>query len=468
VTLTGIGLATVSAVLIIVFFIAESAGALHNPYLPVFSFLVLPIIFLFGLVLIPVGMLRRRRRLIDAGMSREERATYPILDFNDRHLRRVGTAVLGLTAVNAVILASVSYFAVEHMDTVEFCGTTCHTVMRPEFTAYEHSPHSRVSCVQCHIGPGASWFVRSKLDGLRQVWKTLWNTYQRPVPSPVHTLRPARETCESCHWPAKHHGDKIRIFARFGRDEANSPSYSALLLKTGGGRLDLGQHGGIHWWHIYSDNRIRYVAKDEGREEIIWVELTTLNGDVRTYTREGEELPGQGELDLRARVMDCIDCHNRPTHLFQEPSKAMDAVLESTPELLQLPYYKRQALWAIGQSYETHDEGVAAVKAAVETYYAEEHPHVLEEQPDLVTRAAEAAASVYDRSFFPEMNTDWETHQNHIGHEEFPGCWRCHDDELLSDEGNHVIEQDCELCHGFLLEDIASKPDFEELLTGSQ
>jgi hypothetical protein len=231
--------------------------------------------------------------------------------------------------------------------------------------------------------------------------------------------------------------------------------------------LDLGQHGGIHWWHIYSDNRIRYVAEDERREAISWVELTTPDGHVRTYTREDEELPDQAELERQARVMDCIDCHNRPTHLFQEPSRAMDTVLESDPELLKLPYYKGQSLKAIRRSYENHDEGVSAVRLAVETYYEQEHPDIFEESKDLVIRAGAAAASVYDRSFFPEMNTDWETHPNHIGHEEFPGCWRCHDDELVTPGGEHVIEQDCELCHGFLLEDVPSKPDFAELLSGS-
>jgi hypothetical protein len=178
-------------------------------------------------------------------------------------------------------------------------------------------------------------------------------------------------------------------------------------------------------------------------------------------------MPDVAELERQARVMDCIDCHNRPTHLFQEPSRAIDAVLESDPELVRLPYYKAQALKAIKRSYETHDEGISTVRIAVETYYEQEHPDMFENHTDLVIRAAAAAASVYDRSFFPEMNTDWETHPNHIGHEDFPGCWRCHDDELATRGGEHVIEQDCELCHGFLLEDIPSKPDFEELLSGS-
>jgi len=227
---------------------------------------------------------------VAAGVSKEQRWRYPRLDFNDPHLRRIGTVVLFLTAVNALIFGISSLMAVEHMESVEFCGTTCHTLMEPEYTTYQQSPHSRVLCVECHIGPGASWFVRSKLDGLRQVWHTLRDTYDRPIESPILTLRPARETCEQCHWPEKHYGDKIHVFARFRTDEANTPRYTAMLLRTGGGSLDAGNHSGIHWWHINSDNQIRYVS-DPSRQEIRWVELVTPAGEVRTYTRDGEDPP---------------------------------------------------------------------------------------------------------------------------------------------------------------------------------
>ena len=106
-----------------------------------------------------------------------------------------------------------------------------------------------------------------------------------------------------------------------------------MLLKTGGGSLDLGTHGGIHWWHIYSDNRIRYVAGDERREEIAWVELTTPPTARFASTRGTATtcLPPE-EIESAARIMDCIDCHNRPTHLFQAPSRLVDTVLETDPD----------------------------------------------------------------------------------------------------------------------------------------
>jgi hypothetical protein len=293
------------------------------------------------------------------------------------------------------------------------------------------------------------------------------NTYHRPILTPLRTLRPARETCEQCHWPNKHHGDKLRVFARYGTDEESTPSYTAMLLKTGGGSLDLGAHGGIHWWHIYSDNKIRYAAGDERREEIVWVELTTPEGELRTYTREGDELPPETELEQRARIMDCIDCHNRPTHLFEEPSRAIDGAIERDDDLRRLPFYKRRAVEAITADYPSHAEGVAAVREALLEFYRNEHPELWRAETDLIERGATTASQIYGRTVFPAMDTNWETHPNHIGHELSPGCWRCHDDEMATADGEHVIPIDCENCHVFLVEDSPERPDLAALVNGT-
>jgi hypothetical protein len=261
----------------------------------------------------------------------------------------------------------------------------------------------------------------------------------------------------------KHHGDKLRIFARFDTDEANTPSYSAMLLKTGGGSLDLGSHGGIHWWHIYSDNRIRYVATDERRQEIVWVELTTRDGEVRTYTREETDLPPAEELESRARVMDCIDCHNRPTHLFQLPGNALDEILQNRTDLTKLPYFKRESLRAIQGDYATHEPGVVSVRQKVLEFYQTQYPE-LASKPGLLERAAGTAAAVYSRSVFPDMGVTWETHPNNIGHEDSPGCYRCHEDEMATADGEHVIPEDCDTCHTFLVEDSPTRPDLEMLI----
>ncbi len=458
-TIAGVVLTTISGLLIVVFLIAQLWGGLDSPYIGLFAYVVLPAIFVLGLIEIPIGMWRRRARLLKEGASEEELTTYPRLDFNDPRIRRISVIVIVLTALNTVILGSASFFAVEEMETVEFCGETCHTVMQPEFTAYQDSPHSRVACVDCHIGPGASWFVKSKLDGLRQVWHTAIGTYEKPIGTPLHTLRPARETCEQCHWPNKHHGDKLRIFSRYKTDEANSPSYTAMLLRTGGGSLDIGRAGGIHWWHIYSDNKIRFIASDERREEIAWVELTTPDGSVRTYSRDWDEAPPADEISS-ARIMDCVDCHNRPTHTFYFPNKAIDWIIATHPELQALPYYKKTAVAAIEGKYPSHAEGMAAVRQAVVDFYAAEYPAILTEEAELVAKGAGLASQAYGKSVFPAMDTNWETHPNHIGHDDFPGCMRCHDDEMSTADGEHTIPMDCETCHIFLVEDSPEYPDF--------
>ncbi len=464
-TITGVIIATVSGILILLFLIAALSVGFHNPYLGIVAFVILPFALLLALILIPLGMWRRRRRLIRSGASDEELAAFPRLDFNDPAARRVVAIVLALTVVNGLLFSMSTYFATEHMDTVDFCGETCHTVMQPEFTAYQNSPHSRVLCIQCHIGPGASWFVRSKIDGLRQVWHTAWGTYERPIQTPIHNLRPSRDTCEQCHWPAKHHGDKLKVFAHFDGDEHNTASYTAMLLKTGGGALDLGRHGGIHWWHIYSDNRIRYVAGDERRQEIVWVELTTPDGKVRTYTRkDGPELTPE-VIAQQARIMDCVDCHNRPTHSFPTPDRALDDLLQARPDLRQLPYFKREANRAISAHYSSHDAAVSSVRSGLFDFYAAQYPVLADKSAKLVAEGADEAARICSRIVFPEMKTDWTTHPNNIGHEQSPGCWRCHDDEMTTPDGQHTIPQDCDTCHVFVAEDEPTPPTMASVIT---
>jgi hypothetical protein len=289
-------------------------------------------------------------------------------------------------------------------------------------------------------------------------------TFAHPIPSPVHTLRPARDTCESCHWPAKHYGDKLRVIARFAEDQKNSASFTALLLRTGGGAFGASQpHGGIHWWHIYADNRIRYLASDKRRQEIAWVELTTADGTRSEFVRESARLPPPDDITKSARVMDCIDCHNRPTHLFDTPAKAMDSVLQGQADLRSLPFLKREATKAIAAAYPTHDDGVASVRRAISDFYGRSFPDVARRIPELVKRAADAAAGVYDRTVFPEMDTNSQTHPNNIGHDDSPGCFRCHDGNLKAVKGDAVIPNDCDSCHTILVDGSPSEPELDKL-----
>src|SRR5512147_2459048 len=105
--------------------------------------------------------------------------------------------------------------------------------MNPEFTAYRLSPHARVACVDCHVGTGATWYVRSKLSGLRQVYAVLTNSYDRPIPTPITDLRPARETCEECHWPEKFYARQLRNTKHYLTDSANTEWNISLQMKIG-------------------------------------------------------------------------------------------------------------------------------------------------------------------------------------------------------------------------------------------
>jgi hypothetical protein len=439
-TVLGFGLTTLSGLTLIVFLALEVAGQVDNPYTGVFGSAFLPVVFVGGLLLMPLGILRRRRALMRCGQSTEAITTYPNLDFNDPHLRRVAVVLAALTVINVVVLAISSVVGMSFMDTPKFC-------------------------VQCHIGPGASWAVKSKFDGLRQVWKVMTGTYAHPIPSPVHTLRPARDTCESCHWPAKHYGDKLRVIGRFAEDDKNSASFTALLLRTGGGAVGAGQpHGGIHWWHIYADNRIRYLATDQRRQEIAWVELTTPDGKRTEFTREGPKLPAASDIQKAARVMDCIDCHNRPTHLFETPAKAVDSVLQRQGELRDLPFFKREAVKAVSAVYATHDQGVAGVRLSVADFYRKIYPDLAARDGKLIARAADEAAGVYDRTVFSEMSTNSKTHPNNIGHDDSPGCYRCHDGNMKATKGDQVIPNDCDTCHAILVDGSPKEPDLGQLV----
>jgi hypothetical protein len=249
----GIFLATLSAVLFLVVFLADLFGLHTNPYMGIVFFVILPGVFLIGLVLIPVGVWRERRRRLQGRAP--SHVHWLILDLNDPIQRRRAVIFLALTLVNVVIVSLAAYRGIEYMDSVAFCGQVCHSVMQPEFVAYQDRPHSRVPCVQCHIGPGASSFARSKISGARQVLAVTFKTYSRPIPSPVRQLRPAREVCEQCHWPEKFHGDVIRRVYEYGDDEQNTETVTTLRMHVGGGSERLGVATGIHW-HMNVGNQI--------------------------------------------------------------------------------------------------------------------------------------------------------------------------------------------------------------------
>ena len=446
ISLLGAVIASVSTAFGLPLMILDLFSKRTHPYVGVLIYLVLPFVAVGGVALIVLGILwERRRRQRQPGLVVPP---LPHLDLNrPSHQAMIVTALTAMMIV-VVLLSLTGYRAYHFTESVQFCGLVCHRVMKPEHTAYQYSPHARVACVQCHVGPGADWFVRSKLSGLYQVYAVATKQYPRPIPTPVKNLRPAQETCEQCHWPAKFFGAQQKSFHHYLADERNSPWQIEMLLKIGGGDPKVGATTGIHW-HMNIKNAIEYIAADERREAIPWVRATDLDGHVTEYQSTERPLaPGQ-ITKASMRRMDCVDCHNRPSHIFQPPDRAVEEAFDAARLNPSLPYLKREAIRLLIQPYRSEDEAQAAILQGLAAFYQQSYPEVSREQAVAIQQATEELQRIYARNFFPDMRVDWRVSPNHIGHINAEGCFRCHDGLHKSREGQ-VITKDCNACHTIL------------------
>jgi nitrate/TMAO reductase-like tetraheme cytochrome c subunit len=439
IALVGVLLATTGAFLFLAFWVLELLGRRSNPYAGMVFLVILPAIFVLGLLLIPVGLWRDRvRRRAGAELG------WPRVDLNNPRHRNVAFFLVIATFVNILIVSMAAYSGLHYMEQSEFCGQVCHSVMEPEFAAFQNSAHSQVGCVKCHVGPGASGLVASKMSGLRQVVSLTFNRYARPVPAPVHNLVPARETCEQCHWAEKFHGDKTKIVREFAADETNTESTQTLKIKVGGGNARLSIASGIHW-HMNINNVVEYVATDDKRQVIPWVKITDRDGNVREYTADGvtpEEI-AKGER----RTMDCIDCHNRPGHMFDPTAdKAVNRALATGTIPLTLPFIKREAVAALGAEYPSAQVAEEKIAQRLRDFYQKNYAQLATEKRQDVDRAVAGTQALYKRNIFPQMKIGWGTYPNNIGHMDSSGCFRCHDDNHKTKAGK-TIGQDCALCH---------------------
>jgi hypothetical protein len=448
ISLTGAILTTSAGLTLVTFWAYEilKGGPIH-PYTGIVFFLVLPGIFVLGLLLMPLGALLRRRKLRREGKLTQP---YPAIDFRRPMLRRALVLVIFASALNATVLGIASYKGVEHMDSVEFCGQTCHVVMTPEFTAYKGSPHSRVPCVDCHIGSGAPWFVRAKISGVRQVFAVAFKTYSRPIGSPVHDLRPARDTCEQCHWPQKFTGDKLVVRTKFTDDEKNTPLTTVLLMKIGGRRGNGGV--GIHGRHLDTMERIHYVSTDRKRQVIPRVTYLADDGRQVVYA-SGEVKTTPEQLNAgEHRTMDCMDCHNRPTHAFQLPERAVDEAMAASRISPELPFAKKKSVELLHATYPDRDTASRKIPASFADFYLTKYPETYQAHRALVETSGEAVSQIYLRNVFPNMKITWGTYPNNLGHEDFLGCFRCHDGKHKSADGK-LISDDCDACHSVLAQE---------------
>ncbi|MBI2441778.1 MAG: NapC/NirT family cytochrome c [Lentisphaerae bacterium] len=421
-----------SFVLLLLLDLSSSGG---NPYVGILAYLILPLVLVIGLVLVGLGLVIARFQIARAGGG-----PFPplILDFSRPRARRTLVLFVSGSLFFLLFAAVASYRSYHFSESVQFCGQACHTVMHPEFTTYRHSPHARVACSECHIGSGAAWYVKAKISGLYQVYAVLFNKFERPLKTPVKSLRPAQETCEQCHWPQKFSGDLDRVYPHFLSDKSNTPFTVRLSLKVGGSDLTRGPVGGIHW-HMNVGNWIEYIARDELRQVIPWVRVVDQQGVVTEFqTPDFKPDPGRDVV----RRMDCMDCHNRPAHIFQTADEAVNMALSLGLLDATLPFVKKTAVEALTRPYATKEEALQKIATAMHGQYRQDPRY---------RRTIDEVQKIYLNNFFPEMQTSWKVHPDNLGHLYFPGCFRCHDGEHKTADGKQEIRaSDCTTCHVIL------------------
>ncbi len=440
----GVSLTTISITLIVLGLIGHITGLIANHYFAIFTFLFLPAMMLFGLCLIPLACFFRRKKWFKDSLINTERLK---IDLSDKQHRKGIVLFLVLSVINVTVLILVAYEGYHFTDSSYFCGVVCHEVMDPEYTAYQRSPHAQVSCVACHIGSGANWYVQAILSGLRQVKAVIDGDFSRPIPAPVEHLRPARDTCESCHWPEKFHGKKIKEFVSFTNNNQSDPEIQEVALLIGGRNPVTDEFEGIHW-HVSRDIKVEYQALDEKRTKIGKVKVTRPRGVTEEYAL-GEEAPEEG-VTLKWRTMDCIDCHNRPTHVYDELEQVIDFGLYSKKLNPDIEGMREESIAALKIEYTTRDEATEKIVEDLLERMAERHGNdFVAEHEKEITTSGSFLLEAYLNNVWPEMKVTWGTYRQHLGHqyaEEGYGCFRCHDDEHETKFGK-IIRQDCDMCH---------------------
>jgi nitrate/TMAO reductase-like tetraheme cytochrome c subunit len=406
-----------------------------NPYLGILCYVVAPFFLALGIAVALFGIWRHRReRARSRGLGEAARLN---IDLSRKRDRRILTVFVSGAFLYLVMTAVGSYQTYVYTESDSFCGMVCHSAMGPELTAYRMHAHARVACVDCHVGEGAKSYISAKVNGVRQLIEITFNSYSRPIPVPIRNLRPARETCERCHWPEIFSGNVDRTIARYLSDDANSPFTVRLLLKVGGSGADHGVPVGIHA-HTSVDTKVEYFASDHLRQVIPWVRVTRKDGTVTVFRNKGFT----GDPDPRLiRLMDCIDCHNRPAHTYRSPNDSMDEAIYLGRVDRALPAIKRTAVDLLSLPYSSTAAAESNISGELHKKYAGAKG---------IDDAVEAVLTVYRSNIFPEMKVDWSKYPDNIGHLDTMGCFRCHDAKHVAADGQHMPATACNSCHVIL------------------
>lgn len=446
-TIIGSIIAGINLALILLLFVISTIFNKGNTNLGIFIYIILPGFMIMGLLLIPIGMIRERKRIRKSGIKGEQR--FPKIDLNDpRH--RNAFLIFAVTTVIVLFLSTLGSFQAFHItESVEFCGTLCHQVMEPEYTAYQNSPHANVSCVECHVGSGASWYVKSKLSGLHQVYAVITKSYPTPIETPLHDLRPARETCEKCHWPQKFYARTLATNKYFLADSLNSDWNITLQMKTGPEHTGLGLTEGIHW-HINPNVNIEYISENDKRENITYVKYTDKStGNVKIFRNDSNPISDSLLAASQSRSMDCIDCHNRPSHNYKSPPVYFDNAMLTGSISKEIPFFKKVAMGILRDTFSDKDTALMKINEGITSYYKENFSDYYSKNQAVIDKSISAVQKAFSENTFPKMKVTYDHYPEHIGHLESDGCFRCHNDAFVSEDGSK-ISRDCNLCHTIL------------------
>ncbi len=442
------GLATtiISIVLMMISLTIDMLGLVHNAYFAAFSYMILPMFMILGLVVIPLACYIHSRRWFRASLGAELSDKALCIDLSNLRHRKYLLGFVALTVINMSILTIIGYEGYEFSDSPYFCGQLCHKVMAPEYTAYLRSPHARVRCVECHIGPGVSWYVKAKISGLKQVVAVITGDYPRPIPTPLEHLRPARDTCEQCHWPDKFSGKKVLTFYSFTDKDQIHPQKEVIALHIGGRNPYTGKFEGIHW-HVSKDVKVEYLALNRQRTKIGTVKVTLPNGVTEVFY--SDEVPAKGQKGTW-RTMDCLDCHNRPAHNFDRLDDRVDFGLMSKDIDPLIPGIRADSLTVLTKKYASRAQAKKQIVVTLMDLQAKRNGAAfVQKHSAQIVKSGQFLLTSYLRNIWPAMNLTWGTYKSQLGHRDADagyGCWRCHDDEHKTKFGK-VISQNCDLCH---------------------
>ena len=438
----GVILASFAAISFLAILSINIGGEEPGNYQGIISYLILPVIFVLGLVLIPIG-LRIIRRREKAGAP----TGFPVLNFNDPRVRTIALVVFVLTVLNLMMISVATYRGLHVLHSDAFCGETCHNVMEPQAVAHDVTTHSNVYCADCHVGEGAAHFARSKLNGARQMFEFILGDYSRPVPQPTGV---PSTICVRCHETDPYREDRLHIRRTF--DDSEKPAEKVTIFRTLIGGFRNGKWKGAH---AHNGMRVRYLG-DPSRKTIAEIEVVLPDGTSDKFVSPEVKAPAGATWS----EMGCTDCHSRPAHRFSSPERVVDRALSQGAIDRELPFIRRESVAALKASYPSHDAARKGIPAALSASYAKLAPSLDEQGKAKVDAAGKFLAEKWSENNFPDMKVTWGTYVDFFQHD---GCYRCHDTKHVNAKGEAIPQKCSGACHD-VIADHEEKPEALDVL----